>query len=194
MTSLLAAPAWWDLATPAGRFTLCPVKPDRDLPHLHRWMNDPAVARHWRLDGPAERAADQISEQRVLPYAEPYLARLSGRPLGYWELYRAADAPLADRYPARPDDLGIRLLIGEPAARGLGLGRLLLTALCDAVQRGRETARRAVAELDADDIAAARAFAAAGFVPHPAVPRPGRRTALIVRDPASRPEHGGARP
>jgi RimJ/RimL family protein N-acetyltransferase len=197
MTTLLAAPAWWDLATAAGRFTLCPLKADRDLGLVHRWMNDLAVARYWALAGGVERTADHLAEQRVLPYTEAYLARLAGRPIGYWELYRAAEDPLAAHYPARPDDLGIRLLIGESDVRGLGLGPLLLTALCDAIQA--QSPCRVVAEPDERDTAAVRAFIAAGFAPSDAVSfetarLPGKRTTLLLRDPGSRPDHGGSRP
>jgi RimJ/RimL family protein N-acetyltransferase len=193
MTGLLAAPAWWDLATPAGRFTLCPVKPDKDLDLIHGWMNDPAVARYWGLDGGVERTADHLAEQRVLPYTEAYVARLAGRPIGYWELYRAAEDRLAVHYPARPGDLGVRLLIGRPDARGLGLGTLLLTALCDSVQRQPE-ACRVVAEPDERDHASVRAFIAAGFVPSRTLTLAGRRATLVIRDPDIRSDHGGSRP
>ncbi len=202
MTTLLAAPAWWDLATAAGRFTLCPLKPDRDLGLVHRWMNDPAVARYWGLDGCVERTADHLAEQRVLPHTEAYLARLAGRPIGYWELYQAAEDRLATCYPARPDDLGIRLLIGEPDVRGLGLGSLLLTALCDSIQS--QSPCRVVAEPDERDTVAVRAFIAAGFdrfgsvlsdtAPFGTARQPGQRTTLLIRDPGSRPDHGGSRP
>jgi RimJ/RimL family protein N-acetyltransferase len=185
MTGLLAAPAWWDLATPAGRFTLCPVKPDRDLGRIHRWMNDPVVARYWELDGPVERTADHLAEQRALPHIEPYLARLGGRPIGYWEVYRAAEDRLAAYYPARPDDVGIHLLIGEPDLRGLGLGALLLTALCDAIQR--EASHRVVAEPDERNTASVRSFVAAGFVPRGTLLLPEKRATLVVREPREAP-------
>lgn len=179
MTALLSAPAWWDLATPAGRFTLCPVKPDRDLPTIHRWMNDPLVARYWQLDGPLERTADHLAEQHALAHTEPYLARLRGRPAGYWEIYRAADDRLAAHYPARPDDVGVRLLIGEPDLRALGLGTLMLTALCDAIQQ--ESYCRVVAEPDERNVAAVRAFVGAGFMPSATIALPEKRATLVIR-------------
>lgn len=180
MTGLLSAPAWWDLATPAGRFTLAPVKPDKDLPIIHRWMNDPAVARHWELAGPIDRAADHLAEQRASPHTEPYLARLAGRPIGYWEVYRAAEDRLAAYYPARPDDVGIHLLIGEPDLRGLGLGTMLLATLCDAVQR--ESHCRVVAEPDELNTASVRAFLAAGFTATGTITLPEKRATLVIRD------------
>lgn len=180
MTGLLAAPAWWDLATAAGRFTLCPVKEERDLPLIHSWMNDPAVARYWELDGPIERTATHLAEQRALTHSAAYLARLSGRPIGYWELYRAAEDRIAAHYPAQPDDVGVHLLIGEPDARGIGLGPALLTALCDAVQRDWRC--RVVAEPDERNVASVRTFLAAGFNPSATVDLPEKRATLLVRD------------
>ena len=180
MTGTLAVPTWWDLTTPAGRFTLCPVKVDRDLPLIHRWMNDPAVARYWDLAGPIERTSAHLAEQRALTHSEPYLARLAGRPIGYWELYRAAEDRLAAYYPAQTDDLGIHLLIGEPDLRGVGLGATLLAALCDAIQR--ESGCRIVAEPDERNVASVRAFVSAGFRVSATIDLPEKRATLVIRD------------
>lgn len=180
MTVLLTAPAWWDLPTPAGRFTLCPAKPERDLPLIHRWMNDPAVARYWRLDGAVDRAAAHLAEQQALAHSGPYLARLAGRPIGYWEIYRAAEDRLAEYYPALPGDVGIHLLIGEPDLRGIGLGRMLLTAFCDDLQSRSRC--RVVAEPDERNLASVRAFLAAGFAANATIALPEKRATLLIRD------------
>lgn len=170
---------WYDLPTPAGRFTLSPVKPDRDLPLIARWMNDPAVAEYWRLDGPPERTADHVHAQLALAHTQPLLARLSGRPIGYWELYQAAADPLAAYYAAEPSDLGIHLLIGEADCRGLGLGGLLLGALADAAQRQKP--RRLVAEPDERNLPSVRAFARAGFAAAATLDLPDKRATLMLR-------------
>ena len=170
---------WYDLSTPAGRFTLSPVKPDRDLPVIHRWMNDPAVAEFWELDGPLERTAEHVYRQLDLPHSQPLLARLAGRPIGYWELYQAAQDPLAAHYAALPDDLGVHLLIGEGDCRGLGLGSLLLRVLADAVQR--RAPRRLVAEPDERNLASVRAFTAAGFAAEAKLELPEKRAVLMLR-------------
>ncbi len=180
MTGLLAAPSWWDLVTSAGRFTLCPVKTDRDLPLIHRWMNDPRVARYWELDGPIERTATHLARQQELGHSEPYLARLSGRPIGYWEIYRAAEDRIAAYYPARSDDVGIHLLIGEPELRGIGLGSVLLTAFCDTEQSQRHC--RIIAEPDERNRASVGAFRHAGFVPVATIDLPEKRATLVIRD------------
>jgi RimJ/RimL family protein N-acetyltransferase len=176
---------WYDLPTPAGRFTLSPVKPDHDLPLIHRWMNDPDVARYWALDGPPQRTSDHVHAQLALGHTQPLLARLSGRPIGYWELYQAAEDPLAAHYPAEPADLGVHLLIGEADCRGLGLGGLLLRVLADAAQRQKP--RRLVAEPDERNLASVRAFARAGFAEAGTLELPDKRATLMLR-PAPRRE------
>lgn len=170
---------WFDLPTSAGRFTLSPLKIDRDLPLIQAWMNDPDVARYWELNGPAERTAEHVREQLALPHTQPMLARLSGRAIGYWELYQAAEDPLAAYYAAEPDDLGVHLLIGESDCRGIGLGGVLLRALADAVQRERP--RRLVAEPDERNIASIRAFTAAGFESAGTLELPAKRATLMIR-------------
>jgi acetyl CoA:N6-hydroxylysine acetyl transferase len=171
---------WFDLPTSAGRFTLTPVKIDRDLPLIQSWMNDPDVARYWELDGPPERTSEHVRAQLEVPHTQPLLARLSGRAIGYWELYQAADDPLAAYYAAEADDLGVHLLIGESDCRGIGLGGVLLRALADAVQR--EKPRRLVAEPDARNIASVRSFTAAGFAAAATLDLPDKRATLMIRE------------
>jgi RimJ/RimL family protein N-acetyltransferase len=177
---MTATMMWFDLPTSAGRFTLTPVKVDRDLPLIQSWMNDPDVARYWELDGPPERTSEHVRAQLELPHTQPLLARLSGRAIGYWELYQAADDPLAAHYAAEPDDLGVHLLIGEGDCRGIGLGGVLLRALADAVQR--EKPRRLVAEPDERNLASVRAFTAAGFTAAGTLDLPDKRATLMIRE------------
>lgn len=182
-----ASPSWWDLTTQAGRLTLSPVKPERDLPDLHRWMNDPVVARYWGLDGPIERVAAHVAEQRESPHTDAYLVRLGGRPIGYWEVYRAAQDRLAQYYPVLRDDIGVHLLIGEADCRGIGLGALLLRAVCDAIQTGPQGPCRVVAEPDERNVASIRAFRAAGFEQVGTLDLPEKRAALVIRAAVPRP-------
>ena len=177
---MTATMLWFDLPTSAGRFTLTPVKIDRDLPLIQSWMNDPDVSRYWELDGPPERTSEHVLTQIGSPHSQPLMARLSGRAIGYWELYQAADDPLAAYYPAEPDDLGVHLLIGESDCRGMGLGSVLLRALADAVQR--EKPRRLVAEPDERNIASVRAFTAAGFTAAATLDLPEKRATLMIRE------------
>ncbi|MFJ5530807.1 GNAT family N-acetyltransferase [Streptomyces sp. NPDC093261] len=174
---------WGPTTTPVGTFHLVPVRLDRDLPLLARWMNDPTVAVFWDLagdEGVTERhlRAQLAGDGRSVPC----LGLLDGTPMSYWEVYRADLDPLARHYPARPHDTGLHLLIGEVAARGRGLGSTLLRAVADLVLDRRPACARVVAEPDLRNTPSIAAFLSAGFRLSAEVDLPGKRAALMVRD------------
>ncbi|MFF9623151.1 GNAT family N-acetyltransferase [Streptomyces griseosporeus] len=174
---------WGPAPTPVGTFRLVPVRVERDLPLLVRWMNDPVVAAFWELAGPAA-----VTERHVRVqldgggHSVPCLGVLDGTPMSYWEIYRADLDPLARHYPARPDDTGVHLLIGGPADRGRGLGGTLIRAVADLVLDHRPACTRVVAEPDVRNTPSVAAFLTAGFRFGAEVDLPGKRAALMVRD------------
>ncbi|MER7758960.1 GNAT family N-acetyltransferase [Streptomyces sp. NPDC097619] len=185
---LLDSPAAWDpVRTPDGLFTLTPVRPEHDLDLVTRWMNDPAVAAFWELAGPAATTAAHLAAQldgdgRSIPC----LGLLDGRPMSYWEVYRADLDPLARHYPARPHDTGLHLLIGEPGDRDRGLGGRLLRAVADLVLDHRPRCARVVAEPDLRNTPSVAAFLHAGFRFSAEIALPDKRAALMIRDRALR--------
>jgi Acetyltransferases, including N-acetylases of ribosomal proteins len=140
---------WGPIATPVGTFHLVPVRVERDLPLVSRWMNDPAVAEFWELAGPESVAEEHLRRQLDGDgRSVPCLGVLDGTPMSYWEIYRADLDLLARHYPARPHDTGLHLLIGGVANRGRGLGSALLRAVADLVLDRRPACARVVAEPD----------------------------------------------
>jgi RimJ/RimL family protein N-acetyltransferase len=178
---------WGPTDTPAGAFHLVPVRVERDLPLVTRWMNDPAVAAFWELAG-----AQSVAEEHLRRQLEgdgrsvPCLGVLDGTPMSYWEIYRADLDLLARHYPARPHDTGIHLLIGGVANRGRGLGSTLLRAVADLVLDKRPSCARVVAEPDLRNTPSVSAFLSAGFRFSAEVDLPDKRAALMVRDRALR--------
>ncbi|AJE81843.1 hypothetical protein SLNWT_1467 [Streptomyces albus] len=178
---------WGPVRTSFGEFQLEPVRPERDLALLSRWMNDPAVDEFWELAGPEETTAAHL-----LPQLEgdgrslPCLGLLDGAPMSYWELYRADLDPLARHYPARPHDTGVHLLIGAVGDRGRGLGSTLLRAVADLVLAHRPRCTRILAEPDLRNTPSVAAFLSAGFRLSAEVDLPGKRAALMVRERALR--------
>ncbi|MFF8811194.1 GNAT family N-acetyltransferase [Streptomyces pactum] len=178
---------WGPVATAAGAFQLVPVRVERDLRLITRWMNDPAVAVFWELEGP-----DHITEKHLRSQLEgdgrsvPCLGVLDGVPMSYWEVYRADLDPLARHCPTRPHDTGLHLLIGRVADRGRGLGTLLLRAAADLVLDRRPACGRVVAEPDLRNTASVAAFLGAGFRFGAELDLPGKRAALMIRDRALR--------
>ncbi|MFF9127642.1 GNAT family N-acetyltransferase [Streptomyces sp. NPDC014889] len=174
---------WGPTLTPAGAFQLVPVRLERDLPLICRWMNDPAVAEFWQLAGERE-----VTETHLLAQLDgdgrsvPCIGLLEGTPMSYWEIYRADLDPLARYYPARPHDTGIHLFIGGVADRGRGLGGTLLKAVADLVLDQRLTCARVLAEPDLRNAPSLAAFLSAGFRFAAEVDLPAKRAALMIRD------------
>jgi RimJ/RimL family protein N-acetyltransferase len=178
---------WGPTATPVGVFHLVPVRVERDLPLITRWMNDPAVAEFWELEGPESVAEGHLRLQLDGDgRSVPCLGVLDGTPMSYWEIYRADLDLLARHYPARPHDTGIHLLIGGVANRGRGLGSTLLRAVADLVLDKRPSCARVVAEPDLRNTPSVSAFLSAGFRFSAEVDLPDKRAALMVRDRALR--------
>ncbi|MFI5687448.1 GNAT family N-acetyltransferase [Streptomyces sp. NPDC051636] len=174
---------WGPTATPVGAFQLTPVRVERDLPLISRWMNDPAVSAFWDLAGSPARTEDHLRAQLDGDgRSVPCVGMLDGAPMSYWEVYRADLDPLARHYPARPHDTGLHLLIGGVAARGRGLGSALLRAVADLVLDHRPACVRVVAEPDLRNTPSVAAFLTAGFRFGAEVDLPAKRAALMIRD------------
>ncbi len=176
-------PGWGSVATGRGTFQLLPAVPARDLPLITRWMNDPAVAAFWGLAGPEQTTDRHLRAQLDGDgRSTPCLGVLDGRPMSYWEIYRADLDPLARYYPARPHDTGIHLLIGRVADRGHGIGGVLLRAVADHILDRRPSCSRVVAEPDLRNTASVAAFLTAGFRYCAELELPAKRAALMVRE------------
>ncbi|OKJ61898.1 hypothetical protein AMK27_13255 [Streptomyces sp. CB02009] len=179
--------SWNPVHTAAGVFQLVPVRLDRDLGLVARWMNDPAVAAFWELAGPETVTAEHIRTQLDGDgRSVPCLGVLDATPMSYFEIYRADLDPLARHYPARPHDTGIHLLIGGVTDRGRGVGSTLLRAVADLVLDHRPRCTRVVAEPDIRNTPSVSAFLSGGFRFAAEVDLPDKRAALMMRDRALR--------
>lgn len=185
---LLDNPACWGpVTTSVGAFRLVPVRIDRDLALISRWMNDPAVAAFWELAGPESvTAAHLLAQLDGDGRSIPCLGALSGVPMSYFEIYRADLDPLARHYPARPHDIGLHLLIGGVTDRGKGTGSTLLKAVADLVLDNRPRCARVIAEPDLRNTPSVSAFLSAGFRYSAELDLPDKQAALMVRDRALR--------
>lgn len=162
------------------RFALRRVDPALDLDAIHAWMNDPDVARFWSLAVPRYEIAAYLASQLDNPHSTPYVGCLDGRPMSYWELYRADLDPLSSYYDARPHDAGVHLLLGPPGDRGRGVGARLLRHVAQRSLAQDSAAKRVIAEPDVRNVASIRAFERAGFRRERDLDLPEKRAALMV--------------
>lgn len=105
-----------------------------DFPLLARWLAEPLVARWWAHE--TTTAAVERDFGPAVDGTDPtrmYLGWAEGRPIGLVQVYALADFPeyvaeLAAVCAVPPGALSIDYLIGEPFARGRGLGAGLIAA------------------------------------------------------------------
>jgi aminoglycoside 6'-N-acetyltransferase len=110
-----------------------------DLPVLSRWLAEPLVARWWNEPFSAEAVEARYGPG--IDGTDPtalYLAVHDDEPFGLVQVYAFADEPeyateLSAVCPVPPGALSIDYLVGEPSARGRGLGAAMIAA---AVARG----------------------------------------------------------
>jgi aminoglycoside 6'-N-acetyltransferase len=110
-----------------------------DFPVVCRWLAEPLVARWWHDD--SSPAAVEAHYGPSVDGEDPtavYLAEHDGRAFGLIQVYRFDDEPeslaeLSAVCPVPDGALSIDYLIGEPEARGRGLGAAMIAA---AVARG----------------------------------------------------------
>jgi RimJ/RimL family protein N-acetyltransferase len=110
-----------------------------DFPLLCRWLAEPQVARWWNDPATLEAVEAQYGPSvDGVDSTAVYLGLHAGRPFGLVQMYAFADEPeslaeLSAVCPVPPGALSIDYLIGEPEARGRGLGAGMIAA---AVARG----------------------------------------------------------
>lgn len=110
-----------------------------DFPLLSRWLAEPLVARWWNDDSSPEAVEADFGP--VVDGEDPtavYLAEHQGRAFGLVQVFRFDDEPeylaeLATVCLVPGNALSIDYLVGEPDARGRGLGTAMIAA---AVARG----------------------------------------------------------
>ena len=99
-------------------FSLRALEPDQDLPHLHRWMNDPTVAHFWQEQGSLEQHRAYIDKVAADPHTNALIGSFGDQPCLYVEAYWAREDRIAPFYDVQDFDRGWHVLVGEPAWRG----------------------------------------------------------------------------
>ena len=173
------------VGTDRGPFTLRPVDVAADLPLLADWMHRPHVAEYWHQDWPPDRLRRYLADQQSGAVSRPCLGSLAGDPVSYWEIYRPAGDPLGRAYPVLDTDLGVHVLIGDPARTGLGLGTLLLVAVRRGLFGADPDCTRIVAEPDVRNVVSVKAFSRAGFLRWYDIRLAGKTAALMVAERSS---------
>jgi aminoglycoside 6'-N-acetyltransferase len=153
--------------TEALDFSFEPLR-TTDLPSLATWLSRPHVERWWR-----EPSDINSIEQNYLPMldgsdpTEAFIARLSGRQIGYVQRYLIDDDPdWAESIRSVLGDsggIGIDYLIGEPDLVGKGMGRQMISQFVHDSWRRYPSGNRIAVAVQQDNVASWKALEAAGF-------------------------------
>jgi len=160
--------------------TLRSATVERDLPLLHRWMNDPDVDAFWQEAGDVEKHRAYLQGLVDDPHMLPLIAAFDDQPFGYFELYWAKENRLAPFYDAHDHDRGWHVLIGEPAFRG----KRFLTAWFPSIQHFQflddPRTQRVVGEPRADHVRQLANLDKAGFSRIKTFDFPHKRAVLVM--------------
>lgn len=152
----------------------------RDLPLLHRWMNDPEVDFFWQEAGDEAKHRAYLQGLVDDPHMLPLIAAFDDEPFGYFELYWARENRIAPFYDAHDHDRGWHVLIGEPAFRG----KQFLTAWFPSIQHFQflddPRTQRVVGEPRADHARQLANLDKAGFARVKTFDFPHKRAVLVM--------------
>jgi aminoglycoside 6'-N-acetyltransferase len=155
-----------------GEITFRPLTDD-DAPLMHRWLNNPEVARWYGLG--FENQTSPMLEEVAAYYHERitrerhtvnlYIIELGGRPVGFIQTYRIGDHPDYARALDFDDDAwGIDLFIGEDDVRGGGFGTRVIERFLQAEVFSRPGVETAVLAPNPDNARGIRCYERAGFL------------------------------
>jgi aminoglycoside 6'-N-acetyltransferase len=145
-----------------------PLRRD-DFARLARWLSEPRVARWWNHDvSPEAIERDFGTSVDGGDATEMFVVQLDGEDVGLIQRYPIAAYPeyvqeLSLVCPVPQGALSIDYLIGDPAARGRGLGAAMIGAFVAKSWAAHPAARDVVVPVAAGNPASWRALERAGF-------------------------------
>jgi RimJ/RimL family protein N-acetyltransferase len=92
-----------------------------DLQLLHKWMNNPRVAKFWGCEGPIDVQEKFLRQNLESKHSFPAIGCWNGRPFGYFEIYWVKEdilGRLLNAGEAKDYDRGVHVLVGEQEFRG----------------------------------------------------------------------------
>ena len=146
-----------------------PLRRD-DFGRLAAWLAEPRVARWWNHDvSPEAIERDFGTSVDGGDATEMFVAELGDEPIGFIQRYPiAAYAEYVEELsrvcPVPPGALSIDYLIGDPAARGRGVGAAMIGAFVAESWDAYPAARDVVVPVAAGNHASWRALERVGFV------------------------------
>lgn len=140
-----------------------------DLPLLHRWLNEPHVARwYYNYDGepqtPENIAAKYAPRIDGTDPTRAFIIEIDGHPAGYIQAYRIGDwEPYAGAVGVDEVAAGVDLYIGEPDLAHRGLGSRIIERFLDDIVFADAEIQSCIIGPEPKNVTAIRAYEKAGF-------------------------------
>ncbi|GLL06181.1 hypothetical protein GCM10017581_079290 [Dactylosporangium matsuzakiense] len=166
-----------------GRLTLTTLDPAADAALVHSWVTERRAA-FWGMLGHSVDDVREIYEfVDGLSTHHAYLIRLEDHPIGLFQSYEPAADPVGERYPVRPGDVGMHLLMAPGRRPPKGLTEAVGAALARFLFQD-PAAVRLVVEPDVRNHLALRRLELSGFTFDEEVDMPTKRArlAFLTRD------------
>jgi aminoglycoside 6'-N-acetyltransferase len=115
----------------------------RDLTMVHRWLQEPHIARWFTGESTAEVELEKYRRriERSESATTMCVVELGGNPVGWSQWYRWEDYPAsASATGAKEGEVGADYALGETDAVGHGVGTAMVAAMVEEVRRHHPTA------------------------------------------------------
>ncbi len=161
-------------------FSFRSVDVDRDLDLIHRWMNDPVVARFFQEEGSREEHRRYLERIEEDPRIYSMIASLDDRPFGYFEVYWAKEDRVSPYYDVHDYDRGWHVLIGDPEFRGKAYATSWLTSISHYLFLDDPRTQRIVGEPDVGHTQQIRNLDRSGYAKVKEFEFPHKRAMLVM--------------
>lgn len=132
--------------------------PDTDAAMISEWMNRPHLAQSWNYAYPADQWRRHLEIQFEGNFSRPYVFSMDGKPMGYMELFRAAQDDVSAVYDSHPYDIGLHAAIAELEMVEHGHGAIMFGGFVQSVFEIEPQCRRVIGDTAVDNAGYGRRF------------------------------------
>ncbi|WP_328423089.1 acetyltransferase [Micromonospora sp. NBC_00389] len=160
-----------------GELSLVTVQPDLHAELLHSWVTRPRNS-FWGMGSHTlEEVREIYAYVDSLPTHHAYLIMIDAEPVGLFQTYQPEADPVGERYPVRPGDVGMHLLLSPDRRLAQGITSAVGPALARFLFRD-PAAQRIVVEPDVRNHLALRRLESEGFTFGSEIDMPDKRAQL----------------
>ncbi|MCZ3030117.1 UNVERIFIED_CONTAM: acetyltransferase [Acinetobacter baumannii] len=102
----------------------------RDFNKVLKWMHEPHVIPQWQLNKDKIELGVYFEKMIIDDHQKLFIIKISGRSVGYLEIYEAKRDRLSLYYDADEHDMGWHILLGESDVVGKGHFRTIMRMIC----------------------------------------------------------------